>query len=130
MAIMKPQLLAGLRVLVLEDVFLIAEAIAEELASYGCDVVGPAPRVASALTLLAAQRLDGALLDMNVNGEMCFPVIAALQAKHIPVILLTGYDSRDVLPPALRDLPRLPKPFDASQLIRLARREFGSAAPA
>ncbi len=127
---MKPQFLAGLRVLVLEDVFLVAEAIAAELASHGCDVVGPTPRVASALSLLAVQRLDGALLDVNVNGEMCFPVIAALQAKHVPIILLTGYDSRKVLPPHLRDLPRLAKPFDAPQLIRLARREFGSAAPA
>ncbi len=42
----------GLHVLVVEDLFLVAEVIADLLEDCGCQVIGPVSRVASALILV------------------------------------------------------------------------------
>src|SRR6516162_9942866 len=70
--------LSGVRILVVEDTLLIADLIADHLQDAGCDVIGPASRVARALALAASEPLDGALLDINLHGELCFPVADVL----------------------------------------------------
>jgi DNA-binding response OmpR family regulator len=115
--------LTGLRILVVEDTLLIADLIVEELELVGCEVVGPAPRVESGLALAAAERLDGALLDVNLNGEMCFPIADVLVQRRVPMAFLTGY-GEGTLPPAFRDMPRLVKPFRVDELTSLVRSQF------
>jgi DNA-binding response OmpR family regulator len=115
--------LHGLRVLVVEDMLLIADLITEELQDKGCDVVGPAPRVERGLTLANTERLDGALLDVNLAGERCFPIAEALTARGIPFAFLTGFGD-SVLPPAYQHAPRLAKPFDLGELVSLVDRCF------
>ena len=119
----KPEALSGLRILVVEDMYLIAEMIAEYLRNSGCDVVGPVSRLGRALASAEKEKLDGALLDVNIAGDYCFPVAAVLQIREIPFAFLTGYDD-DVLPPEYRDLPRLTKPFDAKELVELVNEQF------
>jgi len=123
----KPNL-HGLRILVVEDAFLIAETIRDHLEGCGCEVVGPAARVRSALDLMEANTLDGAVLDVNLGDELCFPVAAALREAGVPVVFLTGYDDDSILPKDMRDLPRLSKPFDCGELTRTAAERFGRTA--
>ncbi len=115
--------LHGLRVLVVEDMLLIADLIAEELQDKGCDVVGPVPRVERGLALANTERLDGALLDVNLAGERCFPIAEVLAARGVPFAFLTGFDN-SVLPPAYRHAPRLTKPFNLRELVSLVDRCF------
>lgn len=120
--------MAGLRVLVVEDGFLIAEAIEEALREHGCEVVGPAARVHRALDLLGgAEHLDGALLDVNLGTETCFPIAAALSAAGIPFVFLTGY-GEDGIAPEFRNRPRLGKPFQEKEMLRMVRATFQAGA--
>jgi CheY-like chemotaxis protein len=111
-----PADLTGLRVLVVEDILLVAEVIQDQLESCGCTVVGPASRVESALQLVESAPLDGALLDVNLAGEFCFPVAAALRQRGVPFIFLTGYDDPGLIPIEFRTALRLSKPFDRTKL--------------
>src|SRR3546814_14940162 len=86
-----PTDLHGLRVLVVEDNFLLADVIADTLREYGCEVVGPAGDVAMAVKLAREAELDGAVLDLYLYGEFCFSVAAALAARSLRYLFLTAY---------------------------------------
>jgi len=116
--------LRGLSILVVEDMALVADLVAEVLQDAGCRVVGPVPRVEQGLTLARTARLDGALLDVNLAGEHCFPIADALTARGVPFAFLTGYGEQ-VLPPAYRQVPRLTKPFNVSEMLVMVERCFG-----
>jgi DNA-binding response OmpR family regulator len=79
-----------LRVLVVEDTFLIAVDLADQLTDSGYQVVGPVSTVKHALETMDGAELDGALLDVNLDGERSFPIAELLAARGIPFIFLTG----------------------------------------
>ena len=89
--------LQGRRILVVEDEYLIAEDVRDELEGAGAIVVGPAPTVGRALRLIADEpALDAAVLDVNLGSEKSFPIAEALKARAIPFLFATGYNSGDV----------------------------------
>jgi two-component SAPR family response regulator len=116
--------LTGLKVLVVEDTFLVAEVIAELLDSCGCGVVGPVPRVSSAMRTISEASFDGALLDVNLAGELCFPVAEELRGRGIPFVFLTGYDDSGIIPPEFLSVPRLAKPVDRRRLTEAIAGHF------
>ena len=116
--------LAGLKVLVVEDSYLIAEHVSELLVRHGAQVVGPVARVASGLKLVEdGTLLDGALLDVNLDGELCFPIAAALARRHVPFAFLTGYDEA-IIPSDFAAASRLGKPLDEAKLVRTVATDF------
>jgi CheY-like chemotaxis protein len=117
--------LRGLRVLVVEDVFSMALVMENTLTALGCRVVGPVARLEEACALARAEPLDGALLDVNLNGEAVYPVVDMLQARGVPLIFVTGY-SAGALPEPYRNLPRVVKPFDMRALVDLMGKTFGA----
>jgi DNA-binding response OmpR family regulator len=119
--------LRGLRILVVEDTVLIADLIVDQLEEAGCSVVGPASHVAQGLALAAAEPIDGALLDVNLNGEFCFPIAKVLVERGIPIAFLTGYGDA-VLAEEYQNAPRLAKPFDLDELVDLMKAHFARAA--
>lgn len=112
------------RVLVAEDEFLVYLGLEEELRANGFDVLGPFASLAEIEAAVARESIDVALLDINLGGQMIFPVADALRARNIPFIFLSGYAS-NVVPERYGDVPRLDKPYDPVKLIaaldRLAR---------
>ncbi|WP_262269124.1 response regulator [Microvirga yunnanensis] len=110
--------LANRRVLVAEDEYFIARDIARALHALGAEVVGPVPTLDEVQALLATgERLDAAILDINLNGEMVFPIMEALTAREIPVVFATGYD-RTTVPAQYEDIPRWQKPFDPRAVVK------------
>jgi CheY-like chemotaxis protein len=109
--------LQGLRILVVEDNFLAAEVVRDALERNGCTVVGPVGRVADGLRLAEQEKLDGAVLDVNLNGDRCFPIAQALNSRGVPFMFLTGYDSPAIIPDELRSTRRLGKPVLEHHLI-------------
>lgn len=109
--------LAGRRVLVLEDEYFLADELARALIRLRAEVVGPVPTLAEALALLDSARVDAAVLDVNLRGEMAFPVVDALRARGIPFVFATGYNQA-VLPSEYAAVPRWQKPFDPEALAR------------
>ena len=117
--------LQGLRVLVVEDEAAISLLLEDMLLDFGCEVVGPAARLAAALDTVERERLDLAILDVNVAGEPIYPVAEALLARSVPFVFSTGYGSAGIKD-AFRDRPVLQKPFaqhDLKQKLILARRD-------
>lgn len=113
--------LQGLRVLLVEDEFLLALAVEEDLKRAGCQVVGPIGRLDRALEVVRTEALEAAIVDMNLNGIAAHPLADVLIGRHIPFLLLTGYGRAD-LPERLRSVPRIAKPYDPTLLLeQLAR---------
>ncbi len=110
---------AGLKLLVVEDTFLVADTIAAILRDRGCEVVGPVARLTKAIELAQGAALDGAILDVNLAGSLVFPAAAALRARGVPFFFLTGYEDSTLFPAEFRSVPRLAKPFEDAALERL-----------
>jgi DNA-binding response OmpR family regulator len=107
--------LAGCRILIVEDETLIAVMIEEVLQDLGCVVVGPVGRLDDALRLARDEAVDAAILDVTIRGGFVYPVAEQLLSRRIPFVLASGYGNW-ALPEALRDQPRLTKPFTSREL--------------
>jgi DNA-binding response OmpR family regulator len=103
------------RVLVVEDELLIAVTLEDVLQDLGCEIVGPVATVEKALKLAREETFDVAILDVTIRGGKVYPVAELLLARGIPFALASGYGDW-ALPEALRDQPRLTKPFTAAEL--------------
>jgi DNA-binding NtrC family response regulator len=117
----------GLRVLVVEDEVLLALALEDDLTLAGCTIVGPFRTLASATEASRREHFDLVTLDVNLHGELVYPLADELVRRNVPVVLITGYGPAD-LPERFRTLPRLTKPYDPVVLMREIRR--ASAKPA
>lgn len=110
------------RILVVEDEFFVAEAIGHAVRSEGWDVAGPADAVTTALEIAQSETLDAAVLDLNVEGRLVWPVAAVLRERGVPFLFLTGYDQSQLAHPDYRDAPTIGKPFTERDLLaQLAR---------
>ena len=107
--------LNGLRILVVEDEAAISLLLEDMLLDFGCEVVGPAARLASALELAANEALDLAILDVNLAGEPIYPVAEALEERKVPFVFSTGYGSAGIKE-TYRDRPVVQKPFAQNDL--------------
>jgi CheY-like chemotaxis protein len=113
---------SGLRVLVVEDEFLVAEHISFTLENLGYEVVGPVPTVDAAIALIGSEAPDCALLDANLGGKSSAPIAAELVARSIPFVVVTGYGHFKLATAALEAAPRISKPFSTDDLAaKLAR---------
>ncbi|WP_284322701.1 response regulator [Dyella acidisoli] len=109
--------LNGKSVLMVEDEYLIADALCSAFEMEDVRVVGPFPNIASAMTALdEGAHADAAVLDVNLNGERVFPLADRLIADNVPIILTTGYDS-DAIPRNYAHLQRLQKPVHLHELF-------------
>lgn len=105
-----------MRVLVVEDEWMLALSLAGALRNLGCEVVGPVGRLPEAVALGRKAPVDAAILDLNLHGEMTYPVATALRERGLPFIFLTGYDASTV-PSEFRATPVLEKPFTDGELV-------------
>ena len=90
------------------------------LTELGAAVVGPASRVRQALQLLQEQTVHAAVLDLNIAGELVYPVAEALETKGLPYIFATGYGVSGLAEP-YRSRTVLQKPFSRRELLRAIR---------
>jgi CheY-like chemotaxis protein len=112
------EVLRGRCVLVVEDDFLIASSLSEALDELGVRVLGPAASAQHALTLLEGEAdVDAALLDVNLRGELSYPVADVLCARGVPFVFATGYDTH-AIPARFADVPCRQKPFHPIEDIR------------
>src|SRR6267378_1582640 len=105
-----------LKVLVVEDESLVALHIENMLEEIGCKVVASVPRLVKALYLASS-------LDIDLAGELVYPLALRLADRGIPFVFSTGY-STATLPPELRDRPLVKKPVTLASLktaVGLAR---------
>lgn len=121
--------LRGLRILVVEDTFMLADELDDLLLELGCRTVGPVAHAREAEALAGADPLDGALLDVNLSrGETSFAVAGKLTGRGVPFVFISGYDLDASFPAEFRDTPRISKPLDLGTLVRVMLRHFAPVA--
>jgi DNA-binding response OmpR family regulator len=119
--LLAPGTAARPRLLLVEDEFLEALHLEQELAAAGYEIVGPFHSLAAGLEAAQGAELDLALLDVNLRGERVYPLADELTAQGVPFVFLSGYLAID-LPERFRARPRLSKPHEPAVLLRELRR--------
>lgn len=110
------------RLFIVEDEMLVAMELASALTAEGWDVIGPAATIEEAFELLGqGDSPDIAVLDINLNGQLVYPIAELLQTRGIPFLFCTGYESPHH-DDRYRDCPIIRKPTNLRQMSEELRR--------
>ncbi len=111
------QLSDTIRVLVVEDEAMIAFMIEQIVMEAGYEVVGPVSRLDAAIKVAASQKLSAALIDVNLAGDLTWPLARLLKERGVPFTFMTGYARAGVLNDEFSDALVLGKPFSANDML-------------
>lgn len=114
----------GRRILLVEDEPLVAMMMSQIISELGADVLGPFGTLTEALAA-NVEGLDAALLDVNVAGELVYPLAERLERSGTPMVFLTGYDAKSIDERFVRS-GILTKPIDESELAACLAGILGS----
>lgn len=116
----------GKRVLVVEDNYLVARELADELEAANAIVVGPCGSLSDAELHLAHS--DLAVLDIDIRGTKAFALADRLSMLDVPYVFFSGYD-REQLPDRFARIDFITKPqppLIAVQQLDVRAREVDS----
>lgn len=105
------------RVLVVEDELMIVLMLENLLTEAGFEVADVATKVEAALAFVEARAFDLAILDANLAGVSSAPVAAALTARSIPFLVVSGYATTQQNGAFAAGL-HVQKPFQTEALIQ------------
>lgn len=115
--------LQGLRALVVEDGWQVADALKISLERMGMVVAGPVATAREAQCLATECPPDLAVVDVNLKGEMAYELMDWLHDRSIRVVVTTGYED---LPKSLGEFAAiLHKPFTVTTLLTTLQRVMG-----
>lgn len=106
-----------MRILIVEDEYLLAHSWADALSAAGHHIAGTAASAPQALRLIEAERPDAAILDANIRGGNAEQVAAELSRHGIRFLVVSGHTGED-LRGDLRGKPFLRKPIPMGSLVR------------
>jgi len=104
----------GRRILLVEDEPLVALMMGQMIRELGGELIGPFG-VLSEAQGAAIEAVDAAVLDVNVAGELVYPLADRLVRHNKPIVFLTGYDAKSVDERFARS-SILTKPIDEREL--------------
>jgi DNA-binding response OmpR family regulator len=104
------------RILVVDDEPMVAIMLEDALQEFGYQVVGPVENLRSAVQLAGSERLDAAIVDINIDGQMSDAIADKLMERGIPFIFVSGYPRTNGL--RYSNVPLLRKPFSVEDLQR------------
>lgn len=103
------------RILIVEDEQLLALMLEDLLLDAGY-AVEHAFDLATAERVLASQRIDCAILDINVDGALVFSFADRLRERRIPFVFASSLH-RSQIPPDFHSEPLLGKPYGMHQVL-------------
>lgn len=86
---------ASLAVLLVEDEYLIALEAQQMLEDMGVQSIEVASTWNAAAKKAEEGQFDVAILDVNLNGRLSFPIATTLSERGVPVVFASGYDLRE-----------------------------------
>jgi two-component system, response regulator PdtaR len=120
-----------MKILIIEDEFILASELSDTLESEGYEVVLMADNGQEALDFYKENEVDLVLCDININGDWdgIETVIRLIAIKQVPIIYLTAFTDKDTLERAKATFPAayIPKPYHITNLrmaIELAINNF------
>jgi two-component sensor histidine kinase/DNA-binding response OmpR family regulator len=115
-----PERTRAARLLLVEDELVVGTFMHDLLQTIGYRTTRPIGRLADAIHAANSERFEGAILDMNLNGEIVYPLAELLEAQRVPFVFVTGYAPRG-LDPRFGAVPVLQKPVAEEDLARTLR---------
>jgi two-component SAPR family response regulator len=113
-----PGPLAGCRVLIIEDEYFLAEDIVRELKALGARIIGPVGELEEAANIVEEEAaIDAAIVDINLQNDMVFPLARKLRVRKIPFVFTTGYDKSSI-EAEFHDIRLWEKPVDITAMAR------------
>jgi two-component sensor histidine kinase/CheY-like chemotaxis protein len=103
------------RVMIVEDEALVAMMMSDFVEELGFSVCGPFSSVSAATLAAHAGDFEAAVLDVNLGGELVYPVADLLAERGVPFIFVTGYGS-ELVERRFADVPVLQKPVQVGEL--------------
>ena len=114
-----PEFLHQGTVMVLEDNFIIAKEMADQLADLGCADIRTAASVEAAMEIVEDGALSFAVLDVNLGAEQTSePVAEHLTKLGVPFIFVSGYGEDIPMAAQMDQAPRLSKPITATEFLQ------------
>lgn len=110
------QPLAGLRLLVLEDEFLIAMDVEQICSDHGAEEVIICKTLSEANSI--SGDYDAAIIDLTLNGESTIPFAAELQNRDLPFIFASGYTDREDIATDFPTIAMVGKPYSGEELVK------------
>jgi PAS domain S-box-containing protein len=113
-----PQKVVAGRVLLVEDEALVAMMMRDILLDLGLSVAGPFCTPADAIAAARDDGVDAAILDVNIGGELIYPVADTLADRGVPFVFVTGYGAESI-DGRFAHVPILQKPIERQVLEHL-----------
>ena len=108
--------LHGMRVLVVEDEFFMADDLVRALETAGAKPVGPFGSVRQAEEAIKRNGVEAAVLDLNLHGVRSDDLARRLDDAKVPTLIVSGY-SGEALPADLHHIRRLEKPVNSRAIV-------------
>jgi DNA-binding response OmpR family regulator len=109
------------RILVVEDDYLLAMGIVDEIEDHNGIAIGPAATLVAGIDLLRREKPDACILNIRLGPDMVYPLADEILAAGIPFVFASA-EHRSSIPHRFRDIPLHSKPIDmvkaAGGLIR------------
>lgn len=112
-----PTRLPGKRVLVVEDNPALAYDIDDSLREMGAEVIGPALDLQTGLQLARENRLDAAVLDIDLGSDFVWPLARELKGHQVPFVFVSA-ECADKLPPDFQHVVCLDKPAPTDIILK------------
>ncbi|MCF6127803.1 response regulator [Mesorhizobium ciceri] len=122
-----PTLLDGLRILVLEDEFLIAMDVEQLCRDHGADEVVIARDLTEVDGREVATRFDAAIVDLMLGGASTIDFASGLRAAGIPFVFASGYSDVDEIKASFPDVRLVGKPYSGEDLVQAVAAACGRA---
>jgi two-component sensor histidine kinase/response regulator RpfG family c-di-GMP phosphodiesterase len=110
-----PEVIHGKRIMIVEDEALVAMILEDQLVDLGYSIAATCASVPDALKALGTDKPDAAILDVNLGGQLVYPVADQLMDRGIPFVFVTGY-GRESVDQRYAAIQVLEKPVDQQAL--------------
>jgi CheY-like chemotaxis protein len=88
--------LPGQRIMIVEDEALVAMILEDQLEELGISIVATCASVPEAIKAIEKSAPEAAILDVNLGGQLVYPVADRLIERGIPFVFITGYGRESV----------------------------------
>jgi PAS domain S-box-containing protein len=84
------------RVMIVEDEALVAMILEDQLEEIGLSIVATCANISEAIKAIDESTPDAAILDVNLGGQLVYPVADRLLDRGIPFVFITGYGRESI----------------------------------
>ena len=110
-------LLDGLRILVLEDEFLIAMDVEQICRDEGAADVVIARTIADAEAATSSANFDAAIIDLMLGSASTLPFAATLRERGVPFVFASGYTDLKEIAASFPGVGIIGKPYGSDDIL-------------